>query len=253
MSKDLLKKAKNIIIENTFMSNKKKQYFIDKFINVYPQLHNNTMVYLCISNTNQNKYKKLINSIVNRVNFMRIFFKNNKRLEIWVYPSKFKKILPKKSNDITFDSINSGSTTTYINSSENGVIALWRQEEILKVLVHEIIHSFGIDKKDPEPREAYTELRALLFNIYLTLIEKKKSFYHFDEYLQKEKEFSLNQCYKLKDYCGNNTNANSYYNEKTRLLFNIPKNNWKTYIENNKTSMRLVPKNSLRMTISDLL
>lgn len=249
----MLKKSKEIIVNNTFMSNRRKKYFLDKYNNVYVYVENNTSIYLCIPNKNPDKYQNLIDDILNRVYFMRNFFNNNKKLEIWIYPSNFKKLLPTATNKLTYDNVNSGSTVIFRNSSDNGIITIWRNEEILKVLLHEIIHSFGLDKNDPEPREAYTELRALILNIYLILAEKKLPFHHFNNYLEKEKEFSLNQCHKLQHYDPNNTNANAYYNEKTRLLFNIPQNDWTEYVNSNKTNTNIVPRKSLRMTVSDLL
>ena len=253
MSTDLRKKSIDNILYNTFMSNQKKNYYIEKYKNVYPFAKNNIVIYLCIASSNPDKYKKLINNIFNRVYFMRNFFNNNKKLEIWVYPSRCKKLLPTKSNILTCDNINSGSTVTYVNSSNNGIITLWRSEELLKVLVHEIIHAFGVDKNYPEPSEAHTELRSLIINIYLILSEKKKSFNDFNTYLEKEKEFSLNQCYKLQNYEAGDTNANAYYNEKTRLLFNIPEDEWGEYVNKNNKNISIVPNNSLRLTISDLL
>jgi hypothetical protein len=221
-------------------------------MNIFVFEREKTKLYLCISNKNIKQYIPLVNKIFKRIGAMRMIYENDKYLEVWVYPSNFKKLFP-KNNKIHFDNINSGSTARLVNSNENGVITIWRKEELLKVLLHEILHAFRIDDGYSSPKEAHTEFNALLLNIYMTLLEKNKPISEFDNYLAKEKEFSLNQCHKLKHYHPTNTNANAYFNEKTRLLFDINEEEWDKYINENKTSKKYVPDNSLRMTISDII
>ena len=248
----VLKLSQNNIINNCFMSDKKKKYFIDNFINIFVFEKEKTKLYFCISDKNIKKYMHLVEKIFKRIGAMRMIYNNNKYLEVWIYPSRFKKLFP-KNNKIHYDNINSGSTVRLVNSNKNGVISIWRKEELLKVLLHEILHAFRIDDNYPSPQEAHTEFYALLLNIYMTLLENNKPISKFDKYLAKEKEFSLNQCHKLRNYNPGNTNANAYFNEKTRLLFDIDEEQWDKYINENKTSKKYASNNSLRMTISDII
>ena len=185
---------------------------------------------------------------------MRVFANNNKQLNIWIYPSNYKKIVP-KTKKLTIDDINSGSTTTYFNSNNNGVICIWRKEEILKVLIHEIIHSFKLDKHYPFPEEAHTELKALLINIYLELLERKIPLTNknINKLIKYEKMFGVEQTQKINKCKNHNTNIHHYINEKSRLLHNMNKKDWNNYIKKTRIRKPLVNKNSLRFTITDIL
>lgn len=93
-----------------------------------------------------------------------------------------KKVSFEKDASIGPKNVNSGSTS-YFHHNYNSTITLWRREEIVKVLVHELIHALKIDfktyptslddlvcrytcvdsKKHVLLFEAYTELWAVVF------------------------------------------------------------------------------------------
>ncbi len=70
---------------------------------------------------------------------------------VYYYPTPFKKTFPKKSpsqSPLTPKEVNSGVTFLEApnhQSHKNGEIILFRREEHLKVLIHELIHSFHLD------------------------------------------------------------------------------------------------------------
>jgi hypothetical protein len=240
-SSDIYKYGQDRIKDSLFMTDKRKKHLC-KYDNLFHIKDNNLNLYFFLKDKDIRKWKDLIKLIISRVNFMRNLAKNNKPLTIWVWPLCHYKRISGKT--IGVDDINSGSTITY--NSDNGEIFLWRKEEILKVLIHEIIHSFKIDRNDPEPIEAYVELRALIINMYLELLERKLPLTYLDELYRKEKEFSILQSNKIKDYDHSTTNLQAYINEKGRLLNNMDHDEWKEVVIQNKASGK-----SLRFTITD--
>ena len=253
-SHPLFNQGKQNITENSFMTRKRKQYLLNNYTNLWKSNYNKTNIYLFLPNNNINTWNKILKLLFWRVNFMRTFANNNKPLDIWIYPSNYKKLVP-KTKLITIDDINSGSTTTYFNSNDNGVICIWRKEEILKVLVHEIIHSFKLDKNYPNPLEAYTELKALLANIYLELLERKIPLTNknINNLIKYEMMFGIEQTQKINKCKNHNTNIHDYINEKSRLLHDMNKEDWDKYVKDTEIKHPLVNKNSLRFTITDLV
>lgn len=236
--------------DNLFMSDKRKKHFY-VYINIWKITHKNSLIYLCIpDNEDIEDYSKVLPLICNRIDFMRNIANNNKYLEIWLYPSNYKKKIP-STNIITPDDINSG--LSHIIEDNNGIIYIWRKEELLKVLLHEIIHSFRMDRYKNINVEAYTELFALICNIHLELIERNLPLSLFDKLYESEKEFGIEQCRKISKCINQNTNINFYINEKTRLLHNIDKKEWDNFIEKAPLKKRFVSPSSLRFTITGIL
>jgi hypothetical protein len=133
----------------------------------------------------------------------KLFGRDNFAQLVIYYECDIPKKFPiKKGNKIGSDSINSSfiigvdninSAVTFVTPSKNGNIILYRKEEILKVLIHELIHSNLGDwnliksdfKKDDfnklfctnykiEINEAYTEsIATIIYLIYKSIINKK--------------------------------------------------------------------------------
>ena len=75
--------------------------------------------------------------------------KCSKKLTIYIYLTPFKKVLNKSDTVIGVKNVNSGVTYSCIDNNE---ICIYRKEEFLKVLFHELIHSMGLDSdkfRDP--------------------------------------------------------------------------------------------------------
>ena len=234
----------------SFMSEKRKKIFL-KYNNIWKTENNNSVIYLCLSYMSDNiiKWNSLLILIFGRINVIRKIVNNNKPLFIWIFPSNYKKIIP-KTNIITVDTINSGMTVTS-NSKENGIIYIWRKEEILKVLLHELIHSFKINQ-NKEPIETYTELYALILNIYLELLERNLPLKYFKKLYNIEKKFGIEQSKKVNKCINKDTNIEYYINEKTRLMYNISNENWNIFLKKKKVKPHVPPK-SLRFTITELI
>lgn len=134
---------------------------------------------------------KTVNFIFNYMCFI-IYFLNKiysipRNLKIFLFNYEGKKYLPK---DGILKSINVNSGMTFTYSNNNADIIVYRKEEMIKVLMHELIHAFNIDGKyissdltiDLTNRfclnnkinvnETYTDTFACLLNIVMfTILE----------------------------------------------------------------------------------
>ena len=150
--------------------------------------------------------------------------KCSKNLTTHIYLTPMKKRLP--NNQFTTLGplhANSGVTTT---CSKNGVICLYREEEVFKVFIHESFHSLGLDfssmsttifnrkisklfpiKSDFNMFEAYTEFWAIIMNCvfasYYMSDKKVKDFLVYTEFcIAFEEYFSILQCAKILKFMG---------------------------------------------------
>jgi len=140
-----------------------------------------------------------------------------------------------KSKSLQNQHVNSGLTIHYklLNTSD---IYLWRKEEIIKVCIHELIHSLQWDLRSSESAifsifknklninkkillsEAYTEGWAEILNCYFCAqsIEKdpKEIFCRFIHYIELETIFSFWQVYKIISLTNSNKSLtlNSFLN-----------------------------------------
>ncbi len=122
--------------------------------------------------------------------YFQYFCNKNLIQEIYYYPSSFKKVFSK--NPLSPREVNSG--VTFIENVEhqhkhNGKIVLFRKEEVYKVCIHEMIHSFHMDYPliihshtmkselcSNYPillNEAYTESLATMLNLYFVYLQKE--------------------------------------------------------------------------------
>jgi hypothetical protein len=63
-----------------------------------------------------------------------------KKLDLFIFLTPFKKIIKHKGQFLTRNEINSGSCSKY-----NRWVQIFRSEEILKVLIHELLHYYDLD------------------------------------------------------------------------------------------------------------
>jgi hypothetical protein len=205
-----------------------------------------------------NKYK---NDVIDRIMYMLYFLKKDltknkgKLKKVSIYLSDHKKEFFRNiDNDIEQKDVNTGYAT------HDGQVVLYRKEELLKVLVHELIHALQFDREIAaiEPvykkhkgvlshktiliTETFTEFWACVINCYL-VAEKledtsEQVFCRFIHYLECEVAFSIIQMLKfmmslhwipsqtksintLTKQTDKHTNVFSYYFLKTHLLMNI--------------------------------
>lgn len=175
-------------------------------------------------------------------------------LNIYIYFTDFKRMLPDKNYDILEHyNVNGGLTTTCDKNSE---IFVYRKEEWFKVLTHELFHNLGLDFSAMDVRdihnkikklfpidskinlyESYCEFWARLLNLVFcsyNVIDNKNDKETFvlcmEFFIQIERIFSLFQCNKILNFLGlrykdlyNNDNASkiareNLYREKTNVF-----------------------------------
>lgn len=254
------KKLHQLLYENFFVSFDNIHHAESSNI-IYQHYSNNFIdLHLYVPEHNE-KYDmpnvKLIQKIF--VFMSKLFNRPNERIELVVFYGEQKKL-------INFDTINQTLSASNVNSgvsSKRQSIMIWRKEEFYKVLIHELIHFFGIDfyvddrlykrlEEFLKPRykiigidrinESYTEVLAIFLHSIVYSIEAK---INFDEVINNEIKFSQFQVAKILYYFGCNTFENlndtnikqntsifSYYIVKTMFMmnYNIFFNFW---LENN--------------------
>lgn len=236
-SYDYSKKMKNSI-------NKLK-----KFKQIHYQFYNTDVHLNFYYNKLNNKY---IKQIINLTNFNIVLFNelhNNPRKNVninFLLTNNKKTININKDNQLTKDNINSGYTQSFQNSVDDFIV-IYRIEELMKVLTHEMIHLYGLhihqridtkinkiiqnNNKFFSIYESYVESFAIIFyTFYYSKINKLD----FNELLNNQIKFSYIQSAKLlfsqniidinhlKDI-KEETNAISYHLLKTCILTNLNK------------------------------
>lgn len=174
---------------------------------------------------------------INKVIFRIMLLKPqdfNKKLDIIMYLSKHKKLIDFKSKEpLGINEVNSGVSTIY-KYRDYQTIVVFREEECLKVLIHELIHVYDKDDKDyknPEVEnkldyvkdtlelnEAYVEFNACIYNSICIILEKNN--YNFDKALfqdmmKKEISHSIKQVAKILKYY-NYKNINEFIEPKVK-------------------------------------
>ena len=148
-----------------------------------------------------------------------------KTLTIRLFLTEYKKMLPKNSTKILGPSeINTGYTYRCV---ENNEIVIYRDEEWKKVLVHETLHTFGLDMSSHDSEikkalykffpiksefllsEAYVEFWGRIINVILNNyfilkknIDSKKLLKAIKYGIEIEKYYSIYQSSKVLDYMG---------------------------------------------------
>lgn len=134
---------------------------------------------------------------------------------VFYYECDLPKIFPSKAGLISMDNIN--SAVTMVSEWKNGNIILYRKEEILKVLIHELIHSNLSDwnliiSRHPKKyifnklfctnytiqiNEAYTESMATMIYIYYKNIVNKGRLRELNIAFERELKYSNYICSKI--------------------------------------------------------
>lgn len=166
-------------------------------------VYENITIKLNIYGVEPREHEESIRKILLRLITFCKFLKNEIIMEVVsvnIWLTNVKKMLPSVVEEvITEDHVNSGSTLVSKNTGlggQNSIIYIWRKEELLKVLLHECIHAFGIDNKliwdakaadynkqfretfciDNEfatVNEIYAELMATIYNSMFVLLERR--------------------------------------------------------------------------------
>jgi hypothetical protein len=130
----------NIISNNNFLSHKFK-ILIKKFIKIKTSIcYNNNNIYIYNDTYEERKINKIINKIKIIINYLNNFIEI-KGMKLYIILSDIKKNLINKKYLLDGDNVNSGLCS-------NSYIFIWREEELFKVLIHEMIHFFKLDKHE---------------------------------------------------------------------------------------------------------
>jgi hypothetical protein len=251
----LYQKGKGHISESVFISPERKEILLNDYSDCW-QAKNPYNISLCFFIKPQQsitRWKDTASLCLGRVRFMKKMVKNTKPITIWVWPTPWNKQYPQPHKAFNEDDINSGSTTLFLSgplSKDNGEICLWRSQELLKVLVHELIHALRLDTHDRSPKEAYVELRAVLANVDLELLERKLPLSLRERMLDGERQFGLNQARKIAHIPPGSTNIKAYLGERNRLLWKVGKTKWEKML-NSEPMNEDELKGDLRFTITD--
>ena len=150
----------------------------------------------------------------------------SKSLNIFIYLTDFKRIIPDNNYTILGSyNVNGGFTTTCDKNSE---IVVYRKEEWFKVLIHEAFHNLGLDFSKMNTNQFHSKIKEIFpidskFNIFESYCEfwarilnsafcsynvidnknDKDAFKTFlDFFIQIERLFSLFQCNKILNFLG---------------------------------------------------
>lgn len=160
-------------------------------------------------------------------------------LNINIVLSKYKKLI-RKSGQLSAYNVNSGVTSYNILYSKEHNILVFRREEVLKVLIHEIIHAMRLDastidmdstsidmyfgSRNPlNINESFTETYACLLNIVLATLVLGGETMRFKRLLRQEKLFIGNQARKVLNILGfvvkkGKLQAQTNYNEEISVV-----------------------------------
>lgn len=192
------------------------------------------------------KIKKIfLKKIIVRIILICLYSKRkNVVINIDLYENNNKKVIPKYYKTLGCNEVNSALCISYDQYNvNNNKIIIYRNDEIFKVLIHELIHYLGCDlshdfilnlnnhfnvSKNLKLNETYTELIALLFNSFLKSYEstKIKNINLLFRILNEELKFSLFQSAKIfnnYDYIKCNDFFKSYTRSSNNSSSNIIK------------------------------
>lgn len=179
-------------------------------------------------------------------------------LNLLIFLSSHKKMLPQKPGPLTPRNVNTGVTLIYPNN-DFATIVVYRKEELLKVLIHELIHYTGIDEvdlpfhekelkgifKSNSPlflRETYTDFIACsLHTMLYSLLDSEGLLHKKPDYLQEytknmnvEREHIMKQALKVTQYnklCTRHGNIHEYTHVTAYYILKaIMFDSWKKFI-----------------------
>tara|TARA_B100001094_G_scaffold143988_2_gene139498 strand:- start:1307 stop:2335 length:1029 start_codon:yes stop_codon:yes gene_type:complete len=185
--------------------------------------------------------------LIDAISYITSFSDKPRSITVHLCLLNDKKVLRKNSQNLTPLNINSGSNRFSHTESE---ICIFRREECIKVIFHEIIHGlrfsdlgdnvmiteklcqkYDLDSKEILIDESYTEIWAKILNCYFisSLTNSHTKFQHFCTMLACEKEFALYQGNKIKGFIkksknkdvDKDTNVSAYYLVVAEIFSNL--------------------------------
>lgn len=159
------------------------------------------------NNKNSKSFLERINIIIYFLEFIRMKSDDQDlEMDIYIVLSDLVKIFPENNKTMGIKNANTGYT-----DFQKNIIFIWRYEEYIKVLFHEAIHFFSLDKHDHHVdhiadidgphiyNEAITDVLGIYYHIiFLSLITQVK----IKTLLELELSFIRNQAMTLNDHFG---------------------------------------------------
>ena len=124
----------------------------------------NNIITIYSSSKNESKIWKLAESVIDRILFFNISLNTNKSPNLLIFMSNQKKVIPvMNNNNMNNKNSNLEFNPKHINSAvtDGTNIIIFREEELLKSILHEAIHFFKVDFSPNEYPTSY-------INQYLT-------------------------------------------------------------------------------------
>lgn len=201
---------RKLIIDNKYIGGEIREYIINT--NFEGIKYNYENIEIKVFEPNNSKLIN-INNIITIVKFFIELTNYHKPININIINTNFKKLVPLDSDELTVENINSGSTLV------KSFINIWRYEELLKVIIHELIHYLNIDIKDDNVdilneyikkkfriqydcniNEGYTEALAIFINSIWILVKLNLNINNIEDVLKYEIGHSFYQIIKLKNF-----------------------------------------------------
>lgn len=221
-------------------------------------INNNRLIIYTIKKNDINKLKKILDKMISIILSIKSYLnRDDCPQKIIFIPTPFKKEFPQTDNiELGAFECNSGfSTYSLGNERINGDIVIYRLEECIKVLIHELLHSNKVDlyfvknnninnlnsmilsNYDILYNETHVETLAVIINIIFYTLFNNKSFDSMNQLLENEKNYSLSKMNQILNYhkiinlkslttttkFPQKTNTFSYYILKPIVLLNIKK------------------------------
>lgn len=185
--------------------------------------------------------------LIRAISYITSFSDKHRSINVHLCLLPDKKIIKKNSQKLTQLNVNSGSNRFSDTHSE---ICIFRREECIKVIFHEIIHGlrfsslgnhdmitqrlcqkYNLDSREILIDESYTEIWAKILNTYFisSLTNSHTKYQHFCTMLAIEKEFSLYQGNKIKGFIkkskdknlDKDTNVSAYFLVVAEIFSNL--------------------------------
>lgn len=211
------------ILNNNFIS-KKIFKEIPKYNNQYVIKLPHITIYLFVKNLT-NKIKSDLQKIINRFYCIIKYLNINDNFELNYIPTKFTKKFPNKFKILGENEINSGVSYVDLNK-----IYIFREEEFLKVFIHELFHCIDFDRflfdkkcnkkmnieQNHNCNEAYNELGAMIYDCCFRSIENKKI--DLIDLIEKNRLYTIYQIKQILQYYNfNNFDFSKEFKENTSV------------------------------------
>ena len=214
-----IKEISTYLHDNDFTSKNIQKHIVDTLKYGYEITYlNNTITYF--TSKKSNTISKLIKHMMFIIVILKKLFKRDYDQKLIYFETNKKKEFPEKNNVkiTTLSPDNVNTAVTMVELHKNGNIILYRKEECIKVLIHELIHSNLVDEKliftnkNTEftklfctnykilLNEAFTETMACIINIFIIHILQNLSKEELDKMFINEFTYSTYICSKIKTY-----------------------------------------------------